>query len=366
MTIFALPLMTEPVLNIGDPVLFPKMEERMILKQLENTKRLEEFKYFFNENGQLRHTETNQPFVFNQYNNAMNLNHQWYTAFGTVLAEYVYELLEKEYRLKRLYIPVNATMDEPRSFCFVSEGALDNPSKLIVLLQDRGVSRAGTWSQQLIVHDCLDTGTQMPYIKQALRENYEVMVLNPNDNFMAIKTNDSMDPEWAQTGFTLKVENKIEIPKRELESVEQHTFYVWDHFISKCAPMSVAFIAHGYGGLAVVNLLTEYSDVMSKVYAVAFINSNHDVDHQNVNLTERNWIAKNCRTWSLSAKPLDKPVASMKMDCVQVSAGTENHDLAPASCFHSVFKFLKKASNAQKTKRLTRSPIVTRSSSKNN
>ncbi|XP_055501285.1 cotranscriptional regulator FAM172A-like [Leucoraja erinacea] len=327
--------MTEPVLNIGDPVLFPKMEERMILKQLENTKRLEEFKYFFNENGQLRHTETNQPFVFNQYNNAMNLNHQWYTAFGTVLAEYVYELLEKEYRLKRLYIPVNATMDEPRSFCFVSEGALDNPSKLIVLLQDRGVSRAGTWSQQLIVHDCLDTGTQMPYIKQALRENYEVMVLNPNDNFM-------------------------------LESVEQHTFYVWDHFISKCAPMSVAFIAHGYGGLAVVNLLTEYSDVMSKVYAVAFINSNHDVDHQNVNLTERNWIAKNCRTWSLSAKPLDKPVASMKMDCVQVSAGTENHDLAPASCFHSIFKFLKKASNAQKTKRLTRSPIVTRSSSKNN
>ncbi|XP_051870436.1 putative protein FAM172B [Pristis pectinata] len=336
------------------------MEERMILKQLENAKRLEEFKYFFNEKGQLRHIETNQPFVFKQYNNVMNLNHQWYTAFGTVLAEYVYELLEKECRLKRLYIPVDAAKDESKSFCFVSEAALNNPSILIVLLQDRGVMRAGAWSQQLIVHDCLDTGTQIPFIKQALREHYEVMVLNPNDNFMVVKT----DAECAQNEYNVEVEKTPEIPKKGLESAEQHIFYIWDHFIVKCSPMSVAIIAHGYGGLAFVNLLTERSDVMNKVYAVAFINSNHDADHQNVGPAERHWMAKNCRNWLLSSKPLDKPVISMKMDCPQVSAGTENHDLAPASCFHSIFKYLKKISNAQKTKRFTRSPIVTRSSSK--
>ncbi|XP_069744770.1 putative protein ARB2BP [Narcine bancroftii] len=332
------------------------MEERMILKQLENAKRLEDFKYFFNEKGQLRHTKTNQPFVFKQYN-AMILNHQWYAAFGTVLAEYVYELLE-DCRLKRLYIPADAAKDEARSFCFVSEGALNNPSKLIVLFQDRGVMRAGAWSQQLIVHDGLDTGTQIPYVKRALREHYQVIVLNPNHNFVAIKPKNCMDPEYASN------ESKVKMEKGwELASGEQHTFYIWEHFISKCAAASVAFIAHGYGGLAFVNLLSEYSDVMTKVYAVAFINSNHDADHQNVGQTERNWVGRHCRHWALSAKPLDKPVASVKMECAHVSAGTEDHDLAPASCFHSIFKYFKKVSTAQKTQPFLRTPIVTRSSS---
>uniref|UniRef100_UPI00398E63CD putative protein ARB2BP isoform X2 n=1 Tax=Pristiophorus japonicus TaxID=55135 RepID=UPI00398E63CD len=343
-----------------------KMGDQVIPEQLENAKRLEDFKYFFNEKGQLRHTETNQPFVFKQYSNATNLNHQWYNVFGTVLAEYVYELLEKECLLKRVYIPVDAAEDTLKSFCFMSEGALTNPSKLIVLLQDRGVMRAGSWSQKLIVHDCLDTGTQIPYIKKALREHYEVMVLNPNDNFMAIKQDDAAGTEEKKhCDSDLRFEKVIEqIPKRGLESAEQHTIYIWDHFISKSAAMSVAFIAHGYGGLAFVNLLNERRDVMSKVYAVAFINSAHDADHQNVGQTGWNWIEKNCRNWLLSPKPLDKPVASVKMDCAKVSAGTEHHDLAPTTCFHSIFKYLKKVSNVQKTNQFTRSPIVTRSSSK--
>ncbi|XP_067896082.1 putative protein ARB2BP [Heterodontus francisci] len=344
------------------------MGEPVIPKQLENAKRLKEFKYYFNDKGQLRNTETNQPFVFKQYSNATNLNHQWYKVFGTVLAEYVYELLEKECLLKRVYIPLEAAEDGPKSFCFMSEGALTNPCKLIVLLQDRGVMRAGTWSQQLIVHDCLDTGTQIPFIKKALREHYEVIVLNSNDNFMPIKQDDVAAAEEKKQcdsdqkyNLTLK-----QIPKRGFESAEQHVIYIWDHFISKSTAMNVAFIAHGYGGLTFVNLLNERTEVMSKVYAVAFINSAHDADHQNVGQIGRNWIEKKCRNWLLSPKPLDKPVSSVRMDCAQVSAGTENHDLAPTICFHSIFKYLKKVANVQKTNRFTRSPIVTRSLSKKN
>ncbi|XP_072118333.1 putative protein ARB2BP [Mobula birostris] len=333
------------------------MEEGIILMQMEKAKRLKEFNYIFNEKGQLRHIETNQPFVFKQHN-AMNLDHEWYTAFGTILAEYIYELLEKGCGLKRLYVPEDAAEDEPKSFCFMSEGALNAPSKLIVFVQDRGVTRAGAWSQQLIVHDCLDTGTQIPFIKRALSEQYEVMVLNPNDNFLAIETGHSANAECPQT------EHKVEKLKRGVESHEQHILYIWDHFLSECAPMSVAFVVHGYGGLAFVSLLTERSEVMNKVYTVAFINSNHDVDHQDVGPAERDWIAKNCRKWLLSNKPLDKPVSSMRADCPQVSAGTENHDLAPASCLHPIFKYLKKVSNTQKTNQFTRSPIVTRRSSK--
>ncbi|XP_038657733.1 putative protein FAM172B [Scyliorhinus canicula] len=342
------------------------MEGTVMHEQLENAKRLKEFKYYFNDKGQLRHTETNQPFDYKRCSNSMKLNHQWYKAFGTILAHYVYELLEKECRLKRVYIPLDtAENGDSQSFCFMTEGALTNPSKLIVLLQDRGVMRAGTWSQQLIVHDSLNTGTQIPFIKQALVEQYEVMVLNVNDNFTDIKQDDGAEEQTTcdsdQQEHNLKLE---QIPKLGFESLEAHTIYVWDHFISTSPDMSVAFIVHGYGGLAFVNLLNERKDVMSKVYAVAFINSAHDVDHQNVGQIGRNWIGKRSRHWLLSAKPLDKLVPSVRTGCAQVSAGTQNHDLAPTTCLHSVFKYLKKISNVQKTNPFVRSPIVTRSFSR--
>ncbi|XP_020383637.1 putative protein FAM172B [Rhincodon typus] len=341
------------------------MEEPAIYQQVESAERLKKFKYYFNEKGQLRHIETNEPFFFKQHGNATNWNHQWYKAFGTALAEYVYELLEKECLLKRVYIPVDTAKDDGKSFCFMSERALTNSSKLIVLLQDRGVMRAGTWSQQLILHDCLDTGTQIPFIKKALSERYEVIVLNCNDSFMAVKQGD--DAEKKKQLDSDERESKLEqTPVGGVESVEAYTTYIWDQFISKFPDRSVAFIAHGYGGLLFVNLLNERRDVMSKVYAVAFINSAHDADHQNVEQVGRDWIEKHCRNWLLSPKPLDKPVPSLRMGCAQVSAGTEKHDLAPTTCFHSIFKHLKKVSNMQNTNRIIRSPIVTRSLSKKN
>uniref|UniRef100_A0A4W3JXY3 Arb2 domain-containing protein n=1 Tax=Callorhinchus milii TaxID=7868 RepID=A0A4W3JXY3_CALMI len=256
--------------------------------------------------------------------------HQWYNDLGAILAEYIYELLEEECQLKRVCVPVDASMDEPKSFCYMSEGALTNPSNLIVLLQDRGVIRAGEWSQQLILHDCLNSGSQIPFIKKAQHEHFDVIVLNPNDNFLVIKGKNDSDPrekkddvcDSDQTECKVQLEKVIQqMPKRGVESAEQHTIYTWDHFISKSAAKNVAFIAHGYGGLAFVNLLNERSqEVMRKVHAVAFINSVHDVWHQNVPKSSQEWIRKTCCNWVLSSMPLDKPVTSMRMNCPQVSA----------------------------------------------
>ena len=36
---------------------------------------------------------------------------------------------------------------------------------------------------RLIINDCLDTGTQFPYIKWAIENNFGVIVANPNLNF---------------------------------------------------------------------------------------------------------------------------------------------------------------------------------------
>ncbi|XDV20271.1 hypothetical protein PO909_025622 [Leuciscus waleckii] len=40
----------------------------------------------------------------------------------------------------------------------------------------------------------------------------------------------------------------------ENSSPEEHTLYVWDHFISKSLAKNVFIVAHSYGGLSYVNL----------------------------------------------------------------------------------------------------------------
>lgn len=63
---------------------------------------------------------------------------------------------------------VDATETEPKSFIFMSEDALINPDKLLVLIHGNGVVRAGQWARRLIINEDLDSGTQIPYIKRAI------------------------------------------------------------------------------------------------------------------------------------------------------------------------------------------------------
>ncbi|XP_070650137.1 cotranscriptional regulator ARB2A isoform X2 [Bos indicus] len=107
--------------------------------------------------------------------------------FSCIITKYVYELLEKDCNLKKISIPVDATESEPKSFIFMSEDALTNPQKLMVLIHGSGVVRAGQWARRLIINEDLDSGTQIPFIKRAMDEGYGVIVLNPNENYIEVE-----------------------------------------------------------------------------------------------------------------------------------------------------------------------------------
>ncbi|KFP72804.1 Putative protein FAM172B, partial [Apaloderma vittatum] len=299
--------------------------------------------YEFNIKGELRHLDTNESFVFNYYKNTPEQNHKRYQVLGHLITNYIYELLERVCMLQKVTIPTDATEGEPRSFFFMSENALTYSSSLIVLLQDRGVFRAGQWGYRTIVREGLVHGTQIPFIKMALQTHEGVIVLNPNDNFV------DPEAEKGRLSFSTREEAQTStqsswMPKRASSSPEEHTMYVWDHFISKSAAKNVAFIAHGYGGLVFVDLLVQRKwEVMNKVYSVAFIDSMHNTRHQTRSDPQiQEWIQKCCREWVSSSKPLDRAVGSpMKMNCPTVSAGTEKHDLAPSCCLRAIFKYLK-------------------------
>lgn len=63
---------------------------------------------------------------------------------------------------------MDATDDEPRSFIYLSQDAVTNPNKLLVLIQGSGVVRAGQWARRLIINQDLDSGTQIPFIMKAM------------------------------------------------------------------------------------------------------------------------------------------------------------------------------------------------------
>ncbi|KAL2079696.1 hypothetical protein ACEWY4_025440 [Coilia grayii] len=131
-------------------------------------KTLEEFEYAFNDRGQLRHTKTGEAFVFNYREDLHRWNQKRYEALGEIITQYVYERLEEECNLTREILPVDATEDEPKSFIYLSEDALTNPDKLLVLIQGSGVVRAGQWARRLIINEDMDSGSQLPFIKRAI------------------------------------------------------------------------------------------------------------------------------------------------------------------------------------------------------
>ncbi|XP_070090664.1 cotranscriptional regulator ARB2A isoform X14 [Equus przewalskii] len=251
---------------------------------------LEGFEYAFNEKGQLRHIKTGEPFVFNYREDLHRWNQKRYEALGEIITKYVYDLLEKDCNLKKIFIP----------------------------------------------------------------EGYGVIVLNPNENCIEVEkpkthvqsSSDSSDEPVEKRERKDKVSKetkkrrdfyeKYRNPQREKEmmqlyirengSPEEHTVYVWDHFIAKSAAENVFFVAHSYGGLAFVELMIQReADVKSKVTAVALTDSVHNVWHQEAGKTIREWMRENCCNWVSSSEPLDTSVESMLPDCPRVSAATLQH-----------------------------------------
>uniref|UniRef100_A0A8C6URB6 Family with sequence similarity 172 member A n=1 Tax=Neogobius melanostomus TaxID=47308 RepID=A0A8C6URB6_9GOBI len=356
---------------------------------------LEEFEYAFNENGQLRHIRTGEPFVFNAREDLHRWNQKRYEALGEIITQYVYGLLETQCNMTRVYLPVDPAEGEPCSFIYVTKDALSNPSKLLVLIQGSGVVRAGQWARRLIINQDLNSGTQIPFITRAIQEGYGVMVLNPNENYLEIEKPETtssplgaLDEQLEEPAekkerkddkegskkkeFYEKYRNPQKeaeterIPIRDNGSSEEHVLYVWDHFVSGAAAKNVFIVAHSYGGLSFVELMNQReAEVKHKVCAVALTDSAHNIWLQDTTKTTQDWMQQNCCNWVSSPEPLDTPLDSMLPDCPRVSAGTEKHELTSWMSFDSIFHFFNEVLEAQEYEESqeTSSSVTTRSGS---
>lgn len=312
---------------------------------------LEGFGYHFNRRGQLRHIETKQPYLFDVVPGNHSYNQARYEALGDVVADYVYELMEKDCGLSRVYVPITESDDDdtvepepsafsdedqdqaqdqkkkrnaiqPKSFFFQTPNAM-TCDKLMILIHGAGAVRAGIWARRLIINDSLNSGSMIPFINRAKTEGYGVVVLNGNFNSV-------VDPETRKRYYI-----------KGNSSPEDHCLYVWDHFISKAAASAITIVAHSYGGVVTTNLIASRKDAIKRVAGIAFTDSVHSLSSR-YPIEAREVIEERCINWVASSNPRDTVEHSYKGDCSCLSSGARKHEETSWAAYESIFPYLAK------------------------
>jgi pimeloyl-ACP methyl ester carboxylesterase len=259
-------------------------------------KSLKDFGYAFNSEGRLRQLNpatgevTDKPFDF-AVSDSQSTNQKNYEDLGETITDYVYELLDK-HGLHRIYLP-EGQPESKSTFIFSSKKELRDVDKLMVIIHGSGVVRAGQWARSLIINDCLDSGTILPYIKRAEERGYEIIVTNTNDNHR-----DGRSIEGSR-------------------NPEQHASTVWETIVQPANAKSIAVVAHSYGGHVAYMLSKKYKkDFEEKVFVVALTDS---VGGSNARLDEigTNFVS--------SSKPAGTPVGRDGMPLL--SAGHPKHEM---------------------------------------
>uniref|UniRef100_W8B7Y2 UPF0528 protein CG10038 n=1 Tax=Ceratitis capitata TaxID=7213 RepID=W8B7Y2_CERCA len=283
-------------------------------------KKLKEFGYAFNADGQLRKIDEitgepgEEPFKFSLFeDHAKNQEH--YEKLADQIPDIVYDLLEQN-GLSRTYVPEDIPQEQA-TFIFTKPHKLEQPKKLLVIIHGSGYVRAGQWARSLIINNSLDHGTQIPYIKRAESLGYDILVTNTNDNYRNI--------------------NGESKPIPRVGSASAHARYVWEKYVMACKPESVAIVAHSYGGAIAMDLANRFTQFFEEsVFAIALTDS----AHFQIPGKAKNVVLDIACNWVSGSAPLDTEIYTGEGEMRSVSAGHPKHEWTSYSAFESVFKFL--------------------------
>ncbi|EEY62639.1 protein kinase, putative [Phytophthora infestans T30-4] len=179
--------------------------------------------------------------------------------------------------------------DEPRCIFHTSKNFSVAEKLLVFVCSFRGLS-CGIWSRSVLLKDGVKVGSMLPYFQKAIAAGYGILVMNPNMNTQLMVTQD---------GTVEKM------PIRGSSNAEDHCDHVWRNYIFPSAAHKVHFIAYGYGGVLVTQLIAKYRyDLKSRLGNVAFIESSHKID-PSWNSGFKRFFSQHSISWSRSDFPLN-------------------------------------------------------------
>ncbi|CAH0486219.1 unnamed protein product [Peronospora farinosa] len=230
-------------------------ESIALTDQLES---LEEFDYYFDGTGTLRHCRTNQAVyeLMSDERRAGELDDIVKAAIFHIQMEMLAELAFKQAR-----VPLDPQPDEPkeaRSSVFLTSDWRTNTNLLVVVNGGRG-AQPGIWSRDLLIQEGLELGSMLPVMRRATTCNFAVLVLNPSTNNVTIG-NDTF-------------------PIRGNSSPDEHILYMWDNIVSRAQARNVYMLAYSFGARSVLTLIQNREEqVVKRVNALVFAEGAYHMD----------------------------------------------------------------------------------------
>lgn len=282
---------------------------------------LEQYGYHFNAAGRLVNIKTQEQFKYS-VSGKPEIDEEHYQTIAKAVTDHVYNLLEETLLMQRIYIPLDHRHGEPWSFVYATPDIFSS-DKILILIGGSEPVRAGIWSRKAIINDSIDAGSQIPCIKQAMREGYAVLLLNQNQTYVKVD------------GLKCEV--------RESETPLKHALYVWDNIVlANTKAHHVAFYVHTAGGVILVQLAIERPDSFRKlVFGMAFCHSRYEETLKHAPKPVIDLFHKVSQTWIASKKPLDSGKNLLLSTNKRLSAGDERLEWTAYSCKDSVFAFLR-------------------------
>ncbi|TMW65544.1 hypothetical protein Poli38472_008186 [Pythium oligandrum] len=184
--------------------------------------------------------------------------------------------------------------DVPRCIFHTSENYSVAEKLLVFVCSSRGLS-CGIWSRTLLMQEGAQVGSMIPYFHAARQAGYGIVVMNPNMNTQLMKDDDG-------------VERKLPIEGSSTQ--EEHCDHVWRKYIFPSAAHKIHFIAYGYGGVLVTQLIEKYKyELRNRLGNVAYIESSHKMEPQWSTGFKR-FISQHSICWQRSKEPLNVEIGT--------------------------------------------------------
>ena len=294
------------------------------IKKIKKEKKVSELEklidYKYNDKGELVHKITKKKCGM--------LNKQEYDLVGLYVQSYVENLIITKFDLNILYVPNKENNYEnrdetiPQCKILTTKDFSTNP-KCLILIQGTGVVRLGQWARSVCINENLNLGTMIPYVDKAIKNNYSVIIMNPNER-KDFKTEEDID---------------------EFSTMQAHSVYVYNNIIKKNNNIKdIYIVAHSMGGECTVEILLNNKEdlIKGKIKKIAFTDSVHGEKYLKLGNEGVKIFREISRNYVGSDKPVGTFVRSYAtsyggVDCY--SSGHKKHEYTSGTAIEEIFKY---------------------------
>ncbi|KAJ2081451.1 hypothetical protein H4R24_002332 [Coemansia sp. RSA 988] len=289
---------------------------------------LEELGYRIDpDDGKVRDINGGEVFAFDTSLKNKKRDRELYQSLVHPASRAVYDIMtDGELQMETIPVPSG---NQPHTNIYATPGAL-HKEKLVVIIVGHGTS-GGVWSWNILVKSGLDNGSIINYVRDCAKLGFGVLVLNPNENFVAPdghpETINSYDGQLSAI--------------KGCETADEHVGYVWSHILRDSNVKSMAFVAYNTAGISIVDVLKyDFTRFVDKTACIAFIDTMHSI--YKLGNGALAWLERGAKQWQTSTDPSDQIVENEYIGCpaVSVENTTESREMTPALCRTSVIDYV--------------------------